>query len=82
MPARRQARCLSVIQAVIIAVVAGSLVLFWRKRRRGSAITRIEAFGAKMKIIFLALAVCSLCCKAVVHTYRHFNPPPPPIIGP
>jgi predicted small secreted protein len=20
--------------------------------------------------------------KAVVHTYRHFNPPPPPIIGP
>jgi hypothetical protein len=67
---------------MIFAVAAGSLVLFWRKCQRGGVITGTEAFRAKMKIIFLALAVCSLCSKAVVHTYRHFNPPPPPIIGP
>ena len=35
-----------------------------------------------MKDVFLVLAVCSLCSKAVVHAYRHFNPRPPPIIGP
>ena len=70
------------IQAVFVTVAAVSLLFFWWKCRRGGAITGIEAFGAKMKIIFLALAVCSLCSKAVVHTYRHFNPPPPPIIGP
>jgi len=32
--------------------------------------------------IVLVICVCSLCSKAVVHTYRHFNPPPAPIIGP
>jgi hypothetical protein len=71
-----------VIQAVIVAVAAVSLVFFRRKCRRGDTITGIETFRARMKIVFLALAVCSLCSKAVVHTYRHFNPPPPPIIGP
>jgi len=35
-----------------------------------------------MKIIVLVLVMCSLCSKVVVHTYRHFNPPPAPIIGP
>ena len=44
--------------------------------------TRLEAFSIRMKIVFLVLAVCGLCSKAVAHTYRHFNPPPPPIIGP
>jgi Co/Zn/Cd efflux system component len=71
-----------VIQAVIIAVVVVSLALVWRNSRRGAGITRLEAFRTRMKIIFLVLVVCSLCSKAVVHTYRHFNPPPPPIIGP
>jgi NO-binding membrane sensor protein with MHYT domain len=75
-----------VIQAVIIAVAAISLALCWRNSHRdghrdGGA-TRPEAFRRKMKIILLALAVCGLCSKAIVHTYRHFNPPPPPIIGP
>lgn len=69
------------IQAVIIAVVVVSLVLAWRNRHRAGR-TWIEAFRIKMKIIFLVLVACSLCSKAVVHTYRHFNPPPPPIIGP
>jgi hypothetical protein len=44
--------------------------------------TRLEAFRIRMKVLFLVLAVCGLCSKAVVHTYRHFNPPPPPIVGP
>jgi len=44
--------------------------------------TRLEAFWTRMKTILLILAVCSLCSKAIVHAYRHFNPPPPPIIGP
>ena len=35
-----------------------------------------------IKNIILILGVCSLCSKAVVHTCRHFNPPPPPIVGP
>ena len=35
-----------------------------------------------IKNILLILGVCSLCSKAVVHTWRHFNPPPPPIVGP
>jgi hypothetical protein len=75
-----------VIQAVIIAVAAVSLALCWRNSyrdgQRDGGITRLEAFRRKMKIIFLALAVCGLCSKAIVYTYRHFNPPPPPIIGP
>ncbi|KRQ93220.1 hypothetical protein CQ10_35730 [Bradyrhizobium valentinum] len=70
------------IQASIIAVAVLSLALCWRNRHRDAGITRNEAIRRKMKIIFLALAVCSLCSMAVVHTYRHFNPPPPPIIGP
>jgi hypothetical protein len=44
--------------------------------------TRLEAFWTRTKTILLILAVCSLCSKAIVHTYRHFNPPPPPIVGP
>ena len=35
-----------------------------------------------IKNIILILGVCRLCSKAVVYTYRHFNPPPPPIVGP
>jgi hypothetical protein len=71
-----------VIQAVIIAVVVLSLVLCWRNRHRDAGMTRLEALRTRMKIILLVLAVCGLCSKAVVHTYRHFNPPPPPIVGP
>jgi len=44
--------------------------------------TRREAFWTRMKTILLILAVCSLCSKAIVLTWRHFNPPPPPIVGP
>ena len=66
------------ILAVIIAVVA----LCWLNSHRDARMTRLEALRIRMKIIFLVLAVCGLCSKAVVHTYRHFNPPPPPIVGP
>ncbi|UPJ48914.1 hypothetical protein IVB30_38955 [Bradyrhizobium sp. 200] len=69
------------ILAVIIAVAVVALAFAWRNRHRAGS-TRIEAFRTRMKIIFLGLVVCSLCSKAVVHTYRHLNPPPPPIIGP
>jgi hypothetical protein len=71
-----------VIQAVIIAVAVLWLALCWRNCHRGAGMTRLEALRIRMKIIFLILAVCGLCSKAVVHTYRHFNPPPPPIVGP
>jgi Co/Zn/Cd efflux system component len=71
-----------VIRAVIIAVVVLSLALCWRNSHRAAGMTRLEALRIRMKIIFLVLAVCGLCSKAVVHTYRHFNPPPPPIVGP
>ena len=70
------------IQAIIIAVAVFSLALCWRNRHRGAGFTRLEAFSIRMKIVFLVLAVCGLCSKAVVHTYRHFNPLPPPIVGP
>jgi hypothetical protein len=70
------------IQGCIIAAVVLSLAFCWRNHRRGVAVTRLEAFRTNMKILFLVLVVCSLCSKAIVHTYRHFNPPPPPIIGP
>jgi hypothetical protein len=68
--------------AVIIAVVVLSLALCWRNSHRDAGMTRLEALRIRMKIILLVLAVCGLCSKAVVHTYRHFNPPPPPIVGP
>jgi hypothetical protein len=71
-----------VILAVSIAVVVLSLALCWRNSHRDAGMTRLEALRIRMKIILLVLAVCGLCSKAVVHTYRHFNPPPPPIIGP
>ena len=70
------------ILAVIIAVVVLSLALCWRNSHRDAGTTRLEALRIRMKIILLVLAVCGLCSKAVVHTYRHFNPPPPPIVGP
>jgi len=44
--------------------------------------TRLEAFWTRVKTILLILVICSLCSKVVVHTYRHFNPPPPSIVGP
>jgi uncharacterized membrane protein len=71
-----------VIQASIVAFVVLSLALCWRSRHRAAGMSRLEAFRTKMKILFLVLAVCGLCSKAVVHTYRHFNPSPPPIVGP
>jgi hypothetical protein len=71
-----------VIQAAIIAVAVLSLALCWRNCRRDAGMTRREALRTRMTIIFLVLVVCGLCSKAVVHTYRHFNPPPPPIVGP
>jgi hypothetical protein len=71
-----------VIQASIVAFVVLSLALCWRNCHRAAGMTRLEAFRIRMKVLFLVLAVCGLCSKVVVHTYRHFNPPPPPIIGP
>ena len=35
-----------------------------------------------VKNVLLVLCVCSLCSKAVMHTYRHFNPASAEIIGP
>ncbi len=35
-----------------------------------------------VKNILLILCVCGLCSKAIVHTWRHFNPASPPIVGP
>ena len=70
------------IQAVIIAVAVVALGFAWRNRHRVAGSTWIEVFRTRMKIVFLVLAVCGLCSKAVVHTCRHFNPPPPPIVGP
>jgi hypothetical protein len=35
-----------------------------------------------VKNVILILGVCLLCSKAVVYTCRHFNPAPPPIVGP
>ena len=32
-------------------------------------------------VIFI-LCVCSLCSKAIMHTYRHFNPAPATVVGP
>ena len=34
------------------------------------------------KNIIFVLCVCGLCSKAVMHTYRHFNPPQAAIVGP
>ena len=70
------------MQAVIIAVTVVAPAFAWRNRHRVAGSSRIGTFRTKMKIIFLVLVVCSLCSKAVVHTWRHYNPPPPPIIGP
>jgi hypothetical protein len=35
-----------------------------------------------VKTLLLVLGVCSLCSKAAVHTYRHFQPPAPVAVGP
>jgi hypothetical protein len=35
-----------------------------------------------IKNIFFIVCVCGLCSKAVVHTYRHFQPAPAEIVGP
>ena len=69
------------IQVVITAVVV-ALGFAWRNRHRVAGRGWIVTFRTKMKIIVLVLVMCSLCSKVVVHTYRHFNPPPAPIIGP
>jgi len=70
-----------VTQALIIAVAVAGLAVAWRNRHRVAGGNRIETFRTRIKIIFLVLAMCSICSKAVVHTWRHFNPPQPPIIG-
>jgi hypothetical protein len=70
------------MQAVMIAMAVIARAFAWRNRHSVAGSSRIETFRTKMKIIVLVLAVCSLCSRAVVHTWRHFNPPPPPIIGP
>jgi len=69
------------IPAFFVAVAVVSLVICWRNTRC-EGMTRLAAFRMRIKTLFIVLAVCSLCSKAVVHTYRHFNPPSPPIIGP
>ncbi len=35
-----------------------------------------------IKNIFFIVCVCGLCSKVVMHTYRHFQPPPVTIVGP
>jgi hypothetical protein len=35
-----------------------------------------------VKNVLLVLCVCSLCSKAVMHTYRHFHSEPAIIVGP
>ncbi len=35
-----------------------------------------------VKNVVLVLCVCSLCSKAVMHTYRHLHPAPAAIVGP
>lgn len=62
-----------------IAVV--SLAVCWRNAQC-EGMSRIEIFRMRMKTLFLVLVLCSLCSKVTVHTYGHFNPPPPVIIGP
>jgi hypothetical protein len=45
----------------------------------------IEDCGVQMKIfknIVFILALCSFCSKAVMHTYRHFNPPEVTVVAP
>jgi hypothetical protein len=69
------------IPAFFGAVAVVSLAVCWRNTRC-EGMTRIEVFRMRMKSLFLVLALCSLCSKVTVHTYRHFNPPPPEIIGP
>ncbi len=34
------------------------------------------------KNVIFILCVCSLCSKAVIYTYRHFNPAPVAVTGP
>ena len=29
-----------------------------------------------LKSIIFILCICSVCSKVVIHTYRHFSPPP------
>jgi hypothetical protein len=47
----------------------------WSTKDRGLQMTTF-------KNIVIVLALCSLCSKAVMHTYRHFNPPQVTIVGP
>jgi hypothetical protein len=35
-----------------------------------------------LKNVILVLCVCSLCSKALVHSYRHCHPAPTTIVGP
>ena len=50
----------------MIAVAVVALAFAWRNRHRVAGSSRLETFRTKMKIIFLVLAVCGLCSKAVV----------------
>jgi hypothetical protein len=69
------------IPAFFAAVAAVSLTVCWHNTRC-EGMTRTEIFRMRMKSLFLVLVLCSLCSKVTVHTYGHFNPPPPVIIGP
>jgi hypothetical protein len=69
------------IPAFFAAVAMVSLAVCWRNARC-EGMTRIEIFRMRMKTLLLVLVLCSLCSKVTVHTYRHFNPPPPVIVGP
>jgi hypothetical protein len=35
-----------------------------------------------LRNILFILVICSVCSKAVIHTYRHFYPPAAAIVGP
>jgi hypothetical protein len=69
------------IPAFFAAIAAVSLSICWHNTPC-KGMTRIEVLRMRLKCLFLVLALCSLCSKVTVHTYQHFNPLPPPIIGP
>jgi len=69
------------IPALFATVAVVSLAVCWRNARC-EGMSRIEVFRMRMQTLFLVLVLCSLCSKVTTHTYRHFNPPSPAIVGP
>jgi hypothetical protein len=47
----------------------------------GSFENRDRRMKTLRNILFI-LVICSVCSKAVIHTYRHFYPPAAAIVGP